>query len=97
MVVEEEAAAGGASAERESKRKRKREWGKELSLSAGYRIVPWSTWAHWNFVRQNIFSSCPHSVSAALQRVLFITHSSFSLLQAYLLCNVTNANTMQYY
>ncbi|KAH7672040.1 Las1 protein [Dioscorea alata] len=36
---------------------------------AGYKLVPWSTWGQWNFVRESIFSSNPESVAAALRKV----------------------------
>ncbi|KAJ0985225.1 hypothetical protein J5N97_003581 [Dioscorea zingiberensis] len=43
--------------------------GSEGELMAGYKLVPWSTWDQWNFVRESIFSSNPESVSAALRRI----------------------------
>ncbi|KAJ3703069.1 hypothetical protein LUZ61_006774 [Rhynchospora tenuis] len=43
--------------------------GAERELLAGYKLVPWSSWDQWNFVRENIFSSSSESVSAALRRI----------------------------
>ncbi|XP_008788499.1 uncharacterized protein LOC103706229 [Phoenix dactylifera] len=38
-------------------------------LSSGYKLVPWSSWDQWNFVRESIFSSSSDSVAAALRRI----------------------------
>ncbi|XP_010922079.3 uncharacterized protein [Elaeis guineensis] len=38
-------------------------------LSSGYKLVPWSSWDQWNFVRESIFSSSPDSIAGALQRI----------------------------
>ncbi|KAJ4819926.1 hypothetical protein LUZ62_032492 [Rhynchospora pubera] len=43
--------------------------GAERELLAGYKLVPWSSWDQWNFVRENIFSSSAESISAALGRI----------------------------
>ncbi|EHA8590770.1 putative Ribosomal biogenesis protein LAS1L [Cocos nucifera] len=43
--------------------------GSEGELSSGYKLVPWSSWDQWNFVRESIFSSSPDSVAAALRRI----------------------------
>lgn len=38
-------------------------------LSPGYKLLPWSSWDQWNFVRESIFSSSHDSVAAALGRI----------------------------
>lgn len=43
--------------------------GSEGELSSGYKLVPWSSWDQWNFVRESLFSSSPDSVSRALKRI----------------------------
>ncbi|XP_072976368.1 uncharacterized protein [Typha angustifolia] len=41
----------------------------EGELSSGYKIVPWSSWEQWDFVREGIFSDSPDAVAAALRRI----------------------------
>ncbi|XP_074557764.1 uncharacterized protein LOC141813690 isoform X2 [Curcuma longa] len=41
----------------------------EGELSLDYKLVPWSSWDQWNFVRESIFSSSPNAVTMALQRI----------------------------
>lgn len=41
----------------------------EEELSSGYKLVPWSSWDQWNFVRESLFSSSPDSITKALQRI----------------------------
>ncbi|KAG6519196.1 hypothetical protein ZIOFF_022688 [Zingiber officinale] len=43
--------------------------GPEEELSLDYKLVPWSSWDQWNFVRECIFSSSPNAVTMALQRI----------------------------
>ncbi|XP_020276908.1 uncharacterized protein LOC109851263 isoform X1 [Asparagus officinalis] len=43
--------------------------GSEGELSSGYKLVPWSSWDQWHFVRESLFSSSPDSVAKALQRI----------------------------
>ncbi|XP_077241571.1 las1-like family protein [Tasmannia lanceolata] len=38
-------------------------------LSVTYKLVPWLSWAEWNFVRESLFSSSPHSIAFALTRI----------------------------
>ncbi|XAR60274.1 hypothetical protein NMG60_11033574 [Bertholletia excelsa] len=40
-----------------------------VDKSSGCRLVPWLSWEEWDSVRESLFSSCPHSVSSALQRI----------------------------
>ncbi|KAL5708427.1 hypothetical protein ACHQM5_019223 [Ranunculus cassubicifolius] len=34
-----------------------------------YKRVPWISWEEWNFVRKSLFSSSPHSIATALDRI----------------------------
>ncbi|ONK61497.1 uncharacterized protein A4U43_C08F30520 [Asparagus officinalis] len=43
--------------------------GSEGVLSSCYKLVPWSSWDQWHFVRESLFSSSPDSVAKALQRI----------------------------
>ncbi|XP_064946719.1 uncharacterized protein LOC135584381 isoform X2 [Musa acuminata AAA Group] len=43
--------------------------GSESELSAGYKLVPWSCWDQWKFVKESIFSSSPDAVGTALQKI----------------------------
>ncbi|OAY74823.1 Ribosomal biogenesis protein LAS1L [Ananas comosus] len=43
--------------------------GSEGELSSGYKLVPWSSWDQWDFVREHLFSPSPDSVAAALRRI----------------------------
>ncbi|RWW32372.1 hypothetical protein GW17_00002954 [Ensete ventricosum] len=38
--------------------------GSEGELSSGYKLVPWSCWDQWKFVKESIFSSSPETISA---------------------------------
>ncbi|THU56488.1 hypothetical protein C4D60_Mb11t17770 [Musa balbisiana] len=43
--------------------------GSKGELSAGYKLVPWSCWDQWKFVKESIFSSSPDAVGTALQKI----------------------------
>ncbi|WOL10935.1 hypothetical protein Cni_G19695 [Canna indica] len=43
--------------------------GSEGELSSGYKLVPWSSWEQWNFVKESILSSSPDAIAAALRRI----------------------------
>ncbi|URD77505.1 Las1-like [Musa troglodytarum] len=43
--------------------------GSEGELSSGYKLVPWSCWDQWKFVKESIFSSSPDVVGTALQKI----------------------------
>lgn len=41
----------------------------DVDRSCNYKLVPWLTWDEWDFVRGSLFSSFPHSIASALQRI----------------------------
>lgn len=61
--------------------------GSESELSAGYKLVPWSCWDQWKFVKESIFSSSPDAVGTALQKVFARTLSLNNLKPIFNLSN----------
>ncbi|GMP91492.1 hypothetical protein CsSME_00042171 [Camellia sinensis var. sinensis] len=41
----------------------------DVGRSCDYKLVPWLTWDEWDFVRDSLFSSSPHSIASALRRI----------------------------
>ncbi|XP_028098544.1 uncharacterized protein LOC114298195 isoform X3 [Camellia sinensis] len=41
----------------------------DVGRSCDYKLVPWLTWDEWDFVRDSLFSSFPHSIASALRRI----------------------------